>query len=37
MQRVKAVVRELQEAHLLLPEDAARFVAEAAGRSLFEP
>jgi Alpha/beta hydrolase domain len=37
VQRVKEVVRELQEARLLLPEDAARFVAEAAARNLFEP
>jgi hypothetical protein len=37
VQRVKEVVRELQDARLLLPEDAARFVAEAAGRNLFEP
>jgi hypothetical protein len=37
MQRVKEIVRELQEARLLLPEDAARFVDEAAGRNLFEP
>jgi hypothetical protein len=37
MQRVKEVVRELQEARLLLPEDAARFLDEAAGRTVFEP
>ncbi|MGH8072084.1 MAG: alpha/beta hydrolase domain-containing protein, partial [Candidatus Entotheonellia bacterium] len=37
MQRVKEVVRELQEARLLLPEDAARFVDKAVGRNLFEP
>jgi hypothetical protein len=36
MQRVKEVVRELQDAHLLLPEDAARFVDEAARCHLFE-
>jgi Alpha/beta hydrolase domain len=37
VQKVKEVVRELQEARLLLPEDAARFVDEAAGRNLFAP
>jgi len=37
VQRVKEVVRELQEARLLLPEDAARFVDEAARCHLFEP
>jgi hypothetical protein len=37
VQRVKEVVRELQEARLLLPEDATRFLDEAAGRNLFEP
>lgn len=37
VQKVKDSVRELQEARLLLPEDAARFVDEAAGRKLFEP
>jgi hypothetical protein len=37
VQRVKEVVRELLEAHLLLPEDAARFVDEGASRKLFEP
>jgi hypothetical protein len=37
VQRIKEVVRELQEARLLLPEDAARFVEEAARRQLFEP
>jgi hypothetical protein len=36
-QRVKEVVRELQDARLLLPEDAVRFVEEAAGCQLFEP
>jgi hypothetical protein len=36
VQRVKEVVRELQEARLLLPEDAARFVDEAARCQLFE-
>jgi hypothetical protein len=35
--RIKEVVRELQEARLLLPEDAARFVDEAAGCNLFTP
>jgi hypothetical protein len=37
MQRVKEVVHELAEARLLLPEDVARFIDEAAGRELFEP
>jgi hypothetical protein len=37
VQRMKEVVRELQEARLLLPEDTARFVDEAAARNLFEP
>jgi hypothetical protein len=37
VQRVKEVVRELQDARLLLPEDAARFVDEAAHCHLFEP
>jgi hypothetical protein len=37
VQRVKEVVRELQEARLLLPEDATRFLDEAAGRNPFEP
>ena len=37
LQQVKEVVRELLEARLLLPEDAARFVDEAACRKLFEP
>jgi hypothetical protein len=37
MQKVKEVVQELQEARLLLPEDATRFLDEAAGRKLFEP
>ena len=37
VQRVKEVVRELQDARLLLPEDAARFVDEAARCQLFEP
>ena len=37
VQRVNEVVRELQEARLLLPEDAARLVDEAKGRKLFEP
>jgi hypothetical protein len=36
VQRVKEVVRELQDARLLLPEDAARFVDEAARCQLFE-
>jgi hypothetical protein len=34
---VKEVVQELQEARLLLPEDATRFLDEAAGCKLFEP
>jgi hypothetical protein len=37
LQRVKEVLRDLLEARLLLPEDAARFMDEAAGRNLFEP
>jgi Alpha/beta hydrolase domain len=37
VQKLKEVVRELQEARLLLPEDAAWFVNEAARRNLFEP
>jgi hypothetical protein len=37
MQRVKEIVHELQEARLLLPEDARRFLDEAACRNLFEP
>jgi Alpha/beta hydrolase domain len=37
VQRVKEVVHELQDARLLLPEDAARFVDEAAGQNLFAP
>jgi hypothetical protein len=37
VQRIKEVVRELQAAHLLLAEDAARLVDEAAARKLFEP
>jgi hypothetical protein len=37
IQRVKEVVQELQEARLLLPEDATRFLDEAAGCKLFEP
>ena len=37
VQRVKEVVGELREARLLLPEDAARFVDEAARCHLFEP
>jgi hypothetical protein len=37
VQRVEEAVRELQEARLLLPEDAARFVDEAARRQTFEP
>jgi hypothetical protein len=36
VQKVKEVVRELQKARLLLPEDAARFVDEAAGTDLFQ-
>jgi Alpha/beta hydrolase domain len=36
VQKVQESVRELQEARLLLPEDATRFVDEAAGRDLFE-
>jgi hypothetical protein len=36
VQRVKEVVRELQDARLLLPDDAARFVDEASRRNLFE-
>jgi len=36
VQKVKEAVRELEAARLLLPEDAARFVDEAAGRKLFE-
>jgi Alpha/beta hydrolase domain len=35
--KVEEVVRELLEARLLLPEDAARFVDEAASRNLLEP
>jgi hypothetical protein len=35
VQRVKEVVRELQDARLLLPDDAARLVDEAARRNLF--
>ena len=37
VQKITEVVRELQEARLLLTEDAARFVDEAAGRNLFAP
>jgi Alpha/beta hydrolase domain len=37
VQRIKEVVRELLEARLLLPEDAARFVDEAAGHNPFAP
>jgi hypothetical protein len=37
LQRVKEVVSDLLEARLLLPEDAARFMDEAACRNLFEP
>jgi hypothetical protein len=37
VQQVRRVVRELQEARLLLPEDAARFVDEAARQNLSEP
>jgi hypothetical protein len=37
VQRVKEIVRELQEARLLLPEDAARFVDAAASRNPFKP
>jgi Alpha/beta hydrolase domain len=37
VQRVKEVVRELQAARLLLAEDAARFVDEAARCQMFEP
>jgi hypothetical protein len=37
IQRVKSIVHELQEARLLLPEDAARFLNEATSRRLFEP
>jgi hypothetical protein len=37
LQKVKEVVSDLLEAHLLLPEDAARFMDEAACRHLFEP
>jgi Alpha/beta hydrolase domain len=36
VRRVKEVVRELQDAWLLLPDDAARFVDEASRRNLFE-
>ena len=36
VQKVKEAVHELEAARLLLPEDAARFVDEAAGRHLFE-
>jgi hypothetical protein len=36
VQRVTEVVRALQDARLLLPEDAARFVEEAAARKIFE-
>jgi hypothetical protein len=37
VQRVKEVVHELQDARLLLPEDAAQFMNEAARCQLFEP
>jgi Alpha/beta hydrolase domain len=37
VQRIKEVVCALQDARLLLPEDAARFVDEAAARNLFAP
>ena len=37
VRRVKEVVQGLQEARLLLPEDATRFLDEAAGCQLFEP
>jgi hypothetical protein len=37
LQRVKEVVSDLLEARLLLPEDAARFMDEAACRNLFQP
>jgi Alpha/beta hydrolase domain len=37
VQKIKEIVHELQDARLLLPEDAARFVDEAAGCNLFEP
>jgi Alpha/beta hydrolase domain len=37
LQRVKEVVSDLLEARLLLPEDAARYMDEAACRNLFEP
>jgi Alpha/beta hydrolase domain len=36
VRRVKEVVRELQDARLLLPDDAACFVDEASRRNLFE-
>jgi hypothetical protein len=36
IQRVKQVVRELQEARLLLPEDATRYVEEAERQNPFE-
>jgi hypothetical protein len=36
LQRVKEVVHELQEARLLLPEDATRLLDEAAARNIFE-
>jgi hypothetical protein len=36
LQRVKEVVHELQEARLLLPEDATRFLDAAAARNVFE-
>jgi hypothetical protein len=37
VQKVNETVRELEEARLLLPEDATRFVDEAACRKAFEP
>jgi hypothetical protein len=37
IQRVKEVVQALQEARLLLPEDATRFLDEAAACNLFAP
>jgi hypothetical protein len=37
VRRVKEVVQELQDARLLLPEDAGRFVNEAASRNPFAP
>jgi hypothetical protein len=37
VQRVKDIVRQLLDARLLVPEDAARLVDAAASRNLFEP